>query len=176
MATLSRGISIEQMRKCARMRSKSSIREVAKRASVSLGTVSNVLNRPEIVAEETRERVKSAIEEIGFVRNGSARQLRAGTSQHIGLIVLDVSNPFFTEVARGVEDLANQAGYVVILCNSDDSVDKENHYLHVLEEQRTQGVLITPVQSDASYLQRFQHRPFSVLLLHRPPHFHHLPL
>ncbi len=150
------------------MRSKSSIREVAKRASVSLGTVSNVLNRPEIVAEETRERVKSAIEEIGFVRNGSARQLRAGTSQHIGLIVLDVANPFFTEVARGVEDLANQAGYVVILCNSDDSVDKENHYLHVLEEQRTQGVLITPVQSDASYLQRFRQRGIAVVLLDRP--------
>ncbi len=150
-----------------RMSSKSSIREVAKRAGVSLGTVSNVLNRPEIVAKETRERVSSAIEEIGFVRNGSARQLRAGTSQHIGLVVLDVTNPFFTEVARGVEDLANQAGYVVILCNSDDSVEKEKHYLHVLEEQRTQGVLITPVQSDASYLQQFRQRGIAVVLLDR---------
>src|SRR6266853_2360117 len=156
------------MRKRAHMSSESSIREVAKRAGVSLGTVSNVLNRPEIVAEETRERVKSAIEEIGFVRNGSARQLRAGTSQHIGLVMLDVANPFFTEVARGVEDLANQAGYVVILCNSDDSVEKESHYLHVLEEQRTQGVLITPVQSDASYLQRFRQRGIAVVLLDRP--------
>jgi LacI family transcriptional regulator len=155
------------MRKRVRMSSNSSIREVAKRAGVSLGTVSNVLNRPEIVAEETRERVKSAIEEIGFVRNGSARQLRAGTSQHIGLVVLDVANPFFTEVARGVEDLANQAGYVVILCNSDDSVEKENHYLHVLEEQRTRGVLITPVQSDAGYLQRFRQRGIDVVLLDR---------
>src|SRR5690349_13774081 len=150
------------------MSSKSSIREVAKRAGVSLGTVSNVLNRPDIVADETRERVRAAIAEIGFVRNGSARQLRAGTSQHIGLVVLDVANPFFTEVARGVEDLANQAGYVVILCNSDDSVDKENHYLHVLEEQRTEGVLITPVQSDASYLQRFRQRGIAVVLLDRP--------
>ena len=150
------------------MSSKSSIREVAKRAGVSLGTVSNVLNRPDIVAEETRERVRAAIAEIGFVRNGSARQLRAGISQHIGLVVLDVANPFFTEVARGVEDLANQAGYVVILCNSDDSVDKENHYLHVLEEQRTQGVLITPVQSDASYLQRFRQHGIAVVLLDRP--------
>ncbi|MFL5588317.1 MAG: LacI family DNA-binding transcriptional regulator [Ktedonobacteraceae bacterium] len=149
------------------MSSNSSIREVAKRAGVSLGTVSNVLNRPEIVAKETRERVKSAIEEIGFVRNGSARQLRAGTSQHIGLVVLDVANPFFTEVARGVEDLANQAGFVVILCNSDDSVEKENHYLHVLEEQRTRGVLITPVQSDAGYLQRFRQRGIDVVLLDR---------
>ena len=150
------------------MSSKSGIREVAKRAGVSLGTVSNVLNRPDIVADETRERVRAAIAEIGFVRNGSARQLRAGTSQHIGLVVLDVANPFFTEVARGVEDLANQAGYVVILCNSDDSAEKENHYLHVLEEQRTQGVLITPVQSDASYLQRFRQRGIAVVLLDRP--------
>src|SRR2546430_6290618 len=160
--------STRQMRKCTRMGSKSSIREVAKRAGVSLGTVSNVLNRPEIVAEETRERVKLAIDEIGFVRNGSARQLRVGASQHIGLVVLDVANPFFTEVARGVEDLANQAGYIVILCNSDDSVDKENHYLQVLEEQRAQGLLITPVQSDASYLQRFRQRGISVVLLDRP--------
>jgi LacI family transcriptional regulator len=150
------------------MGSMSSIREVAKRAGVSLGTVSNVLNRPEIVALETRQRVQQAIDEIGFVRNGSARQLRAGTSQHIGLIVLDVANPFFTEVARGVEDMANEAGYIVILCNSDDSVEKENHYLHVLEEQRAQGVLITPVQNDASYLQRFRQRGIAVVLLDRP--------
>jgi LacI family transcriptional regulator len=150
------------------MRSMSSIREVAKRAGVSLGTVSNVLNRPEIVALETRQRVQQAIDEIGFVRNGSARQLRAGRSQHIGLIVLDVANPFFTEVARGVEDLANQAGYVVILCNSDDSLEKESNYLRVLEEQRTRGVLITPVQSDASYLQRFRRRGIAVVLLDRP--------
>jgi LacI family transcriptional regulator len=150
------------------MNSTSGIREVAKRAGVSLGTVSNVLNRPAIVAEETLRRVQLAIEEIGFVRNGSARQLRAGRSQHIGLVVLDVANPFFTEVARGVEDLANQAGYVVILCNSDDSVEKESHYLHVLEEQRTQGVLITPVQNDASYLQRFRQHGIAVVLLDRP--------
>jgi len=88
------------------MSSKSSIREVAKRAGVSLGTVSNVLNRPEIVADETRERVKSAIEEIGFVRNGSARQLRAGTSQHIGLVVLCVANPVSTEVDRSLDVIA----------------------------------------------------------------------
>jgi LacI family transcriptional regulator len=82
--------------------------------------------------------------------------------------VLDVANPFFTEVARGVEDLANQAGYAVILCNSDDSLEKETHYLRVLEEQRARGVLITPVQSDASYLQRLRQRGISVVLLDQP--------
>jgi LacI family transcriptional regulator len=150
------------------MSSMSSIREVAKRAGVSLGTVSNVLNRPEIVAEETRQRVQLAIKEIGFVRNGSARQLRAGNSQSIGLLMLDVANPFFTEVARGVEDAASEAGCVVILCNSDDSLEKERRYLQVLEEQRARGVLITPVQSDASYLQRFRQRGIAVVLLDRP--------
>lgn len=150
------------------MSSKSDIREVARRAGVALGTVSNVLNRPEIVAEETRKRVQQAIEEIGFVRNGSARQLRAGHSQFIGLLVLDVANPFFTEVARGAEDVAHASNYIVILCNADDSIEKESHYLRVLEEQRARGVLITPVQSDASYLQRLRQRGIAVVLLDRP--------
>jgi LacI family transcriptional regulator len=152
------------------MNSTSSIREVAKRAGVSLGTVSNVLNRPGIVAEETRRRVQLAIEEIGFVPNGSARQLRAGRSQYIGLVVLDVANPFFTEVARGVEDRLNEAGYALILCNADDSLEKESHYLQVLEEQRAQGVLITPVQNDPSYLQQLRRRGIAVVLLDRPSH------
>ena len=150
------------------MSPRSSIHEVARRAGVSLGTVSNVLNRPEIVAEETRRRVQLVIEEIGFVRNGSARQLRAGNSRYIGLVVLDVANPFFTEVARGVEDAASKAGYVVVLCNADDSLEKESHYLHTLEEQRAHGILITPVQSDASYLQRFRQHGIVVVLLDRP--------
>jgi LacI family transcriptional regulator len=145
-----------------------SIREVAERAGVSLGTVSNVLNHPEIVAEETRLRVQRTIEELGFVRNGSARQLRAGRSLYIGLVVLDVANPFFTEVARGVEDAANEAGYVVILCNSDDSSEREARYLHVLEEQRARGLLITPVLDDPSYLERLRRRGISVVLLDRP--------
>src|SRR2546425_13190244 len=110
------------MRKLARMSSMSGIQEVAKRAGVSIGTVSNVLNRPEIVALETRQRVQQAIDEIGFVRNGSARQLRAGTRQHIGLIVPAVAHPFFNEVARGVEDLANKARFIVLLCRSCGSV------------------------------------------------------
>ncbi len=145
-----------------------SIREVAEQAGVSLGTVSNVLNRPEVVAEATRLRVQEVIEQLGFVRNGSAHQLRAGHSHHLGLVVLDVTNPFFTEVARGVEDAANEAGYVVILCNSDSSPEKEGRYLHVLQEQRTAGVLITPVQNDVAYLQRLRQRDIAIVLLDRP--------
>ncbi len=124
------------------------IREVAVRAGVSVGTVSNVLNRPELVAEPTRERVYAAIAELGFVRNDSARQLRVGRSRTLGLVVLDVANPFFTDVARGVEDTANQHGLAVILCNTDEDPIKEASHLDLLAEMRVQGVLINPIDTD----------------------------
>jgi LacI family transcriptional regulator len=120
---------------------------VAKRAGVSLGTVSNVLNRPERVAPATRERVLQAIEELGFVRNEAARQLRAGRSRTIGLLVLDIGNPFFTDLAAGVETAAAKASLSVILCNSSNNPDRENHYLSLLQEQRAYGILITPVST-----------------------------
>jgi LacI family transcriptional regulator len=142
-----------------------SIREVAAKAGVSVATVSNVLNRPEIVAQPTRERVSAAIKELGFVRNESARQLRAGRSRTIGLVVLDVANPFFTDVARGVEDEANKAGLAVILCNSDDQERKEKRYLELLEEHRVQGVLITPVVGAGARLSRLQRRGTPVVLV-----------
>ena len=135
-----------------------SIREVAAHAGVSVATVSNVLNRPEIVAQPTRDRVNASIRQLGFVRNESARQLRAGHSRTIGLVVLDVANPFFTDVARGVEDEASKAGLAVILCNSDDQERKEKRYLELLEEHRVQGVLITPVVGTGSRLARLQRR------------------
>ena len=142
-----------------------SIREVAALAGVSLGTVSNVLNRPGMVAEQTRTRVQAAIKELGFIRNESARQLRAGRSRTIGLVVLDVANPFFTDVARGVEDEASEAGLAVILCNSDDQKAKESRYLEVLEEHRVQGILITPVTGADKRLAQLQRRGTPVVLV-----------
>jgi len=142
-----------------------SIKEVAAHAGVSVATVSNVLNRPEIVAQPTRDRVSAAIRELGFVRNESARQLRAGHSRTIGLVVLDVANPFFTDLARGVEDEVSKAGLAVILCNSDDQERKENRYLDLLEEHRVQGVLITPVAGAGSRLARLQKRGTPVVLV-----------
>ncbi len=142
-----------------------SIREVAALAGVSLGTVSNVLNRPEVVAQSTRLRVQAAIKELGFIRNESARQLRAGRSRTIGLVVLDVANPFFTDVARGVEDEASESGLAVILCNSDDQKAKESRYLEVLEEHRVQGILITPVAGADKRLAQVQQRGTPVVLV-----------
>jgi LacI family transcriptional regulator len=141
-----------------------SIRDVAAHAGVSVGTVSNVLNRPEVVARATRDKVYAAIKTLGFVRNESARQLRAGRSRIIGLVVLDVSNPFFTDLARGVEDEASAAGLFVMLCNSDEQLDRESSYLDLLEEQRVQGVLITPL-GDADHLALLQERGTPVILV-----------
>lgn len=142
-----------------------SIRDVAARAGVSVGTVSNVLNRPRVVSGPTRSRVRAAIKELGYIRNESARHLRAGRSRTIGLVVLDVSNPFFTDVARGVEDEASASGLAVILCNSDDQEQKESHYLELLEEHRVQGILITPVASADERLARVQQRGTPVVLV-----------
>jgi LacI family transcriptional regulator len=142
-----------------------SIREVAAHAGVSVGTVSNVMNRPDIVAAATRDRVHASIKALGFVRNESARQLRAGRSRMIGLIVLDVANPFFTDVARGVEDEVSKSGLAVILCNSDDQLPRENGYLDLLEENRVQGILITPVGEDRRRLAQLQARGTPVILV-----------
>ena len=144
-----------------------SVRDVAAAASVSVGTVSNVLNRPEKVAPDTVARVMAAIDELGFVRNDAARQLRAGRSRSIGLVVLDVRNPFFTEVARGAEDRAAEDSMTILLGNSDENVDRERAYLDLFEEQRVHGVLISPLGDDETRLQRLRGRDTPVVLVDR---------
>ncbi|HEY0536879.1 MAG TPA: substrate-binding domain-containing protein [Actinoallomurus sp.] len=144
------------------------IKEVARRAGVSPGTVSNVLNRPERVAPATRARVEEAIRELGFVRNGSASTLRGGQSRAIGLVVLDVGNPFFVEVARGVEDVVSGRDHAVILCNSGESPAKQARNLRVLAEQRVRGVLITPADDDTSVLRRLRDRGVAVVYVDHP--------
>lgn len=144
-----------------------SVKDVAAKAGVSVGTVSNVLNRPEKVSPDTVERVHAAIDELGFVRNDAARQLRAGRSRSIGLVVLDVGNPFFTDVARGAEDRADAEGLSVLLGNSDESSERERAYLDLFEEQRVAGVLITPLGDDLSRLARLRDRGTPTVLVDR---------
>jgi LacI family transcriptional regulator len=144
-----------------------SVREVAALAGVSLGTVSNVLNRPDKVAPGTVERVQSAIATLGFVRNDSARQLRAGRSSTVGLIVLDGGNPFFTDVARGAEDAAMDNGLAVLIGNSDESTDRERTYVDLFEERRVAGLLISPAGDDLFRLARLRDQGTAVVLVDR---------
>jgi DNA-binding LacI/PurR family transcriptional regulator len=144
-----------------------SIRDVAALAGVSVGTVSNVLNRPDLVAAATREKVQAAISQLGFVRNESARQLRAGRSRTIGLIVLDVANPFFTDVARGAEAVADANDTMVMLCNTDQDPRRELRHLEMLEQQRVLGVLVTPVDTESPRIDAMVERGTPVVLLDR---------
>jgi LacI family transcriptional regulator len=124
------------------------IRDVAQLAQVSLGTVSNVLNNPSSVATGTRNRVLDAINSTGFVRSTAAHQLRVGKSRTVGVVLLDISNPFFAEMVRGAEHVLRERDYVLIVCSSDESAEREQRYFRVLEEHRVDGLLISPVERD----------------------------
>lgn len=144
-----------------------SVKDVAAAASVSVGTVSNVLNRPEKVSPATVERVHEAIERLGFVRNDAARQLRAGRSRSIGLIVLDIGNPFFAEVSRGAEARAAEEGMTVLLGSSDELPEREAAYLDLFREQRVNGVLLSPATEDLAPLARLRDAGVPVVLVDR---------
>ncbi|WP_420000266.1 LacI family DNA-binding transcriptional regulator [Streptomyces boninensis] len=131
------------------------IKDVARQAGVSVGTVSNVINRPETVAEATRDRVQAVIDRLGYVRSESARQLRAGRSRIIALLVLDMANPFFVDVATGAERAARDAGLGVMLCNSAQSAQEEAAYLELFVEQRVRGVLVTPADDSGGTVASF---------------------
>lgn len=139
-------------------RRSASVKDVAAAASVSLGTVSNVLNRPERVSAATRERVERAMVDLGFVRNESARSLRTGRTQSLAYVMLDATNPFFTDVAQGIELAAEDADLSLFLCNSDSRAGREHAHLAHLEQQRVQGILITPVDPESDVLDQIARR------------------
>ncbi|MCU1557487.1 MAG: Transcriptional regulator, LacI family [Microbacteriaceae bacterium] len=143
------------------------IRDVADAAKTSVGTVSNVLNRPSVVAPATRSRVQDAIAELGFVRHAGAALMRGGRARTIGLIVLDIANPFFTELARGAEAAARERDHLVILCNSDEDPAQEQRYFEALAEQRVLGVLVSPVDERSSTIDWMRERGTAVVLLER---------
>jgi LacI family transcriptional regulator len=144
-----------------------SVKDVAARAGVSLGTVSNVLNRPDRVSPETRARVEQAMRDLGFVRNESARQLRAGRSRTLAYVVLDVRNPFFTDVAEGAERAAEESGLSLFLCHSDNRASREADYLAHLVEQRVQGILVTPVDPAAPGLAEVRRNGTPLVIVDR---------
>ncbi|GAA4158119.1 LacI family DNA-binding transcriptional regulator [Gryllotalpicola daejeonensis] len=143
------------------------VKDVARLAGVSIGTVSNVLNHPTKVSAETAVRVHDAIDKLGFVRNDAARQLRAGSSRALGLVILDARNPFFTELSRGAEDEAARAGLSVIIGNSDEASEREAAYLDLFEQQRLRGLLISPVGDVGPRLRRLRERGIRSVLVDR---------
>jgi len=127
------------------------MRDVARRAGVCVATVSRVLNENPSVSPELRARVLEAINECGYQRDRVARSLRVRHSQIIGLVISDIQNPFFTSVVRGVEDVAYESGYTVLLCNSDEDPDKERLYIDVMLAEKVAGVIISPTAETGNY-------------------------
>ncbi|MFI7633500.1 LacI family DNA-binding transcriptional regulator [Nonomuraea sp. NPDC049400] len=120
------------------------IKDVAAQAGVSVATVSRVLNNNPSVTEETRSRVHDAMAALNYRPNAVARSLRTEATRTLGLIIGDILNPFFAELARAVEDEAREAGYTVIIGNADERADQQDHYVRTLLEQRVDGLLICP--------------------------------
>jgi LacI family transcriptional regulator len=118
--------------------------DVARLAGVSSATVSRVLNNVPTVDQSLAERVRSAADELAYRPNGVARNLRRQRTDVWALIISDIENPFFTAVARGVEDVGREHGFSVLLCNSDENRGKEDRYLQVAEQEQVAGVIISP--------------------------------
>jgi len=143
------------------------MKDVAALAGVSLGTVSNVLNSPEIVAEPTRHRVEQAIAELGWIPNESARQLRAGRSRSIGMVVMDIANPFFTDLVLGAEACVHEHGYHVQVGNSAQDAAREDAQLLLFAQQRVRGVLIAPIWGVDERVHELRRRGIPVVILDR---------
>ncbi len=145
----------------------SKISDVARRAGVSPVTVSRVINSAKNVSPATREKVQQAIEELGYVPNVAARSLRSKRTRALALVVPDITNPFWTTVARGVEDAAQGYGYSVLLCNTDESPTKQLRYLDVVASQRVDGVIIAPCDSDVRNLASLRDRVIPAVVIDR---------
>jgi LacI family transcriptional regulator len=141
--------------------------DIAKRAGVAPITVSRVINNSGYVSPATRERVEAAVKELGYVPNTIARGLRSKRTHTLALIVTDITNPFFTSMARGIEDVAGAANYTVIYCNTDESETKEEKYANMLAQRRVDGVLLVPACGNAQTFKFFESNNINVVLLDR---------
>src|SRR5712691_5546354 len=143
------------------------VHDVARRAGVSTSTVSHVVNNTRFVSGELRARVLAAMRELAYTPNAAARMLTLKRSRTIGLIVSDIRNPFFASVARGVEDVAQEQGYTLVLCNSDESAERETACLNALETRAVDGVLLASAGVADEHLARLVRAGFPIVLVDR---------
>lgn len=157
------------------MATQSTIRDVARAANVSLGTVSNYLSGKKPISEGMRERIASVIEELQFVPNAAVRVMQGGRSHVIAFIVPDSGNPFFLEVARGIEDVAIANGHVVVSCNTEGDRERERHYAKALSEMRVGAVIAVASKTNEELLTTLQAAGVRVVTLGRQLPGGHFP-
>ena len=139
------------------------IQDVARKAGVAPITVSRVVNRNGYVSEEKRQRVKSAILELNYIPNALGPSLRSKHTQTLAVVLSDITNPFWTTVARETENIANQSGYHLIIGNTDKSLQKQNDYLTFLMKKQVDGFLVVPASFSPLNLLASRQIPFVVL-------------
>lgn len=143
---------------------KVTIRDIAKAAGVSTATVSRALSGVGHVKEETKRRILEISKKLGYKEEG---KLKKTSTKVIGVIVTDVTNPFFTQVVRGIEDTLNNMGYSLILCNSDENIEKEKEYFRVLESKKVDGIILTPAGGSHKHLLHYLKKDIPIVLLDR---------
>jgi LacI family transcriptional regulator, fructose operon transcriptional repressor len=143
------------------------IRDIAQRAGVSTTTVSHVLNESRHVHPDTRERVLEAVRVLDYKPNMLARSLRRRQTQTIGLLVSDITNPFFADVARAVETAAYERGYSVILCNTDEDIRKEVMYVDALFAKQVDGLILAPSYGDHAFLRPYLDYGARIVIVNR---------
>lgn len=148
---------------------KVTIKDIAKHAEVSTATVSYVINESRYVSPERKARVLEAVEELGYYPNDNARSLRSKKTSAIGLIIPDNANPFFAEIAKGVEDAGFAAGYTVILCNSNAMLERELAYLDVLLSKRVDGIILFPTTTELEQVHTIIKRGIPTAVFYRNP-------
>jgi LacI family transcriptional regulator len=141
------------------------IKDVAQAAAVSTATVSHVLNGTRSVSEEAQRRVFDAMERLNYQPNAVARGLRTKKTQFLALVIPDITNPFFTDLARGFQDAADQKNYVVVVCNTDRALNRELRYLDMLRQQRVDGLVLNPAMVTAADLKRLLKAQIAVVLI-----------
>jgi len=145
----------------------STIKDVAALAGVSYTTVSHVINKTRPVSEKVRGEVEAAIQRLSYVPSAVARSLKQQATCTIGLLVSNSSNPFFAELAEGIEDACYRAGYTVILCNSDDQPERQQTYLRVLLEKRIDGLIICSAGDDLGLATHVREAKVPIIVVDR---------
>lgn len=146
------------------------IREVAAEAGVSVATVSNVLNKPEAVSDATKQKVVTAMAELGFIRNELARQLKMGGGTTLGMIVLNASNPFFADLTHACEAIAEEVGHTIIFGSSDQSLARENRYIDLFAELRVSGLLVVSTNGATPAIDQLARRGVPIVLFDHTIH------
>jgi LacI family transcriptional regulator, galactose operon repressor len=145
----------------------STVIDVAKRAGVAPITVSRVINNSGYISQATRARVEAAVKELGYVPNTLARGLRSKQTKTMALVVTDITNPYFTLMARGVEDVAGSSDYTVVYCNTDESEAKEENYANLLAQRQVDGVLLVPSCGNVKTIKFLLSNGINVVVLDR---------